>query len=497
MQIYLLIKSLLEYGLEHKIISKYDDDYVLNALLSCFQLDEYQEPDLLQPLLTDLDDILAGMLAYAIDAKLIDNSMIEKDLFDTKIMGCITPMPSVIIQKFQTLAKKNSDHALNYFYNLCKDVNYVRISRIQKDLHFKYAYEAGDLDISINLSKPEKDPADIQKMLLSPSSNYPQCMLCKENINYAGRMNFPARQNLRYIPIVLNHHDFYMQYSPYSYYNEHTIVFSKEHKPMLVDMEAIGELLDFVSQFPSYFMGSNAGLPIVGGSILNHHHFQGGRAILPMENAKEEMLFIQNDVTYSALYWPISVIRLRSPSKEKILEETQLIFDAWNRYSNPDLMIIADDENGHHNAITVIARKKQEIYELDLCLRNNITTADRPLGYFHPRPEYFHIKKENIGLIEVMGLAILPSRLVDEMKVVKKYLLGELLTDSELTSMNHHFDWATDLKMKQEITLENVEKVIAQGIGEVFSHVLEDCGVFKKENRNQFIDFIYSIKKEN
>ncbi len=497
MQIYLLIKSLLEYGIDKKVLNKYDYEYALNALLACFNLTEYEEVDDLEPLLTDLDEILDGMLNYAIDNKLIDNSIIEKDLLDTKIMGCITPMPSIIAQKFHTLAKSNPEKALNYFYNLCKDVNYIRTSRIKKDIHYKYPYEAGTLDISINLSKPEKDPNDIQKLLSTQSVNYPKCMLCKENVNYAGRLNFPARQNLRYIPLVLNNNEFYLQYSPYSYYNEHAIVFSKEHKPMLVDRNAIAELLDFVNQFPTYFMGSNAGLPIVGGSILNHHHFQGGKAILPMENAKEEFIFKQNDVSYYALNWPVSVIRLKSDSKDKILDEASYVFDCWKQYSNPSLMIINHDENGNHNAITVIARKKDNMFELDLCLRNNITTEDRPLGYFHPRSEYFHIKKENIGLIEVMGLAILPSRLVEEMKVVRKYLLGELLSDHEITAMSHHFDWATDLKLKQEITPDNVDKVIANGIGEVFSHVLEDCGVFKKENHTQFIDFIKSMKKEN
>ena len=495
MQIYILIKSLLKYGLKNELISEYDYDYVLNDLLFHLGLDEYIEPDLNTPLIESLDSILEGILNYAINEKIIENSVVEKDLYDTKIMGCLTPLPSQIISKFEEIRKNSSDDALHYFYQLCCKVNYIRKSRIAKDILFKYEYEDGVLDISINLSKPEKDPNDIKKLMSIKNSDYPKCMLCKENIDYAGRINFPARQNLRYIPLTLNHNAFYLQYSPYSYYNEHAIVFSKEHKPMLVNIETVKELLDFVKQFPSYFMGSNAGLPIVGGSILNHHHFQGGKTTLPMENAKEEFIFSQNDVSYYALYWPLSVIRLKSNKIENLILEADNVLKNWKVYTNPDLFIFAKDENGEHNAVTVIARNKKGTYELDLCLRNNITTIDRPLGYFHPRPEYFHIKKENIGLIEVMGLAILPSRLLKEMMVVKKYLLNELLSDSELESMNHHIDWASDLKMKQKITSQNVEEVIKEGIGEVFSHVLEDCGVFKKENRSQFIELILSMKK--
>lgn len=496
MQINLLIKSLLEYGLKRKFIHEDDYLYVLNGLLSCFQLKEFEEPELFEPLIESLDEILDGMLNYAINEKIIENSVIEKDLFDTKIMGYITPLPSMINQKFYQLYKKDSTLALQYFYQLCCDTNYIRLSRIKKDIHFQYPSSYGNLDISINLSKPEKDPNDIKKLLTQKNSSYPKCMLCKENINYEGRLNFPARQNLRYIPITLNQESFYLQYSPYSYYPEHAIVFSNEHKPMLVDIEAVKELLDFVTLFPSYFIGSNAGLPIVGGSILNHHHFQGGKAVLPMENAKEILMMEQDDVQYFILHWPVSVIRLKSKHKNKLIHQTQYVFNQWQSYSNPDLFIFAEDENGKHNAITVIARKKGEVYELDLCLRNNIVTKDRPLGYFHPRPDYFHIKKENIGLIEVMGLAILPTRLQKEMNIVKKYLLNELLTDEEIDSINQHMDWASDLKMKYTITNENVDDIIQNGIGEVFSHVLEDCGVFKQENEAEFKAFVLSLKKE-
>ena len=366
MQINLLIKSLLEYGLKRKFIHEDDYLYVLNGLLSCFQLKEFEEPELFEPLIESLDEILDGMLNYAINEKIIENSVIEKDLFDTKIMGYITPLPSMINQKFYQLYKKDSTLALQYFYQLCCDTNYIRLSRIKKDIHFQYPSSYGNLDISINLSKPEKDPNDIKKLLTQKNSSYPKCMLCKENINYEGRLNFPARQNLRYIPITLNQESFYLQYSPYSYYPEHAIVFSNEHKPMLVDIEAVKELLDFVTLFPSYFIGSNAGLPIVGGSILNHHHFQGGKAVLPMENAKEILMMEQDDVQYFILHWPVSVIRLKSKHKNKLIHQTQYVFNQWQSYSNPDLFIFAEDENGKHNAITVIARKKGEVYELYL-----------------------------------------------------------------------------------------------------------------------------------
>ncbi len=497
MQIDILIKSLLEYGVKRKLIHEEDYLYVLNGLLSCFQLKEYHEPDLFEPVLEQLDEILEGMINYAINEKLIENSGIEKDLFDTKIMGYLTPLPSVIHQKFNQLYKKESTLALNYFYQLCCDTNYIRLSRIKKDIHFQYPSSYGILDISINLSKPEKDPNDIKKLLTQVNHHYPKCMLCKENVNYEGRLDFPARQNLRYIPITLNQEEFYLQYSPYSYYNEHAIVFSKEHRPMSVDIDAVKELLDFVTLFPSYFIGSNAGLPIVGGSILDHHHFQGGKATLPMENANEIYIMGQDEVQYFILDWPVSVIRLKSRQKNKLIQQTQYVFYQWQKYTNPDLFIYAEDENGKHNAITVIARKKGEIFELDLCLRNNIVTEDRPLGVFHPRPDYFHIKKENIGLIEVMGLAILPSRLQKEMQIVKKYLLSELLTDEEIDSINQHIDWASDLKMKYKISSKNVDEVIQNGIGEVFSHVLEDCGVFKKENQDSFKQFVLSLKKED
>ena len=317
-------------------------------------------------------------------------------------------------------------------------------------------------------------------------------MLCKENINYAGRIDFPSRQNLRYISLNLNNNPFYFQYSPYSYYNEHTIVFSDEHKNMKVDIEAIKELLDFIDMFPHYFIGSNAGIPIVGGSILNHHHFQGGKATLPMENAKETLIFNYNDVDYNILYWPLSVIRLRSKNKQSIIEAAKNVFEKWKDYSNLELNIINEDENGLHNAITPIARFKNKHYELDLVLRNNITTIDRPLGYFHPRPEYFHIKKENIGLIEVMGLAILPSRLKKQMEIVKRYILGEKIESFEKEDLSIHLKWANDLKANWKN--ESIDELINNGIGEVFKKVLIDCGVFKKENYNEFVKFINLLK---
>lgn len=484
-----LIDQLINYAEEEKLINQFDKIYIRNGLLDLFKINEYKEEENKR---IDFYSILDEMINYAIENELIENTNVNKDLFETKILGYICPLPSQINEKFWNYYKINPQKATDYFYDLCIKTNYIRKKRIEKDIKFSYPTEYGKLDISINMSKPEKDPNDIKKLLQIKKSDYPKCMLCKENINYAGRIDFPSRQNLRYISLNLNNNPFYFQYSPYSYYNEHTIVFSDEHKNMKVDIEAIKELLDFIDMFPHYFIGSNAGIPIVGGSILNHHHFQGGKATLPMENAKETLIFNYNDVDYNILYWPLSVIRLRSKNKQSIIEAAKNVFEKWKDYSNLELNIINEDENGLHNAITPIARFKNKHYELNLVLRNNITTIDRPLGYFHPRPEYFHIKKENIGLIEVMGLAILPSRLKKQMEIVKRYILGEKIESFEKEDLSIHLKWANDLKANWKN--ESIDELINNGIGEVFKKVLIDCGVFKKENYNEFVKFINLLK---
>lgn len=493
MTIFELINGLMQYGKDREIYEEDDKEYILNSLLSVFDLDEYKENNYVYDFSKDITYIIEEMLKYAIDNNLIEDTQISKDLFDTKIMGCLTPLPSQINNKFNNLKKENPIKATNYFYNLCKDVNYVRTTRIAKNIAFSYASEYGNVDITINLSKPEKDPNDIKKLLTVKQVNYPNCMLCKENVNYRGRLNFPARQNLRFVPVTLNNQKFYMQYSPYSYYNEHTICFKDEHSNMKVDINAIREILDFVSQFPHYFMGSNAGLPIVGGSILNHHHFQGGRASMPIENAEVELIKKVNNVEYNLLNWPLNVIRLVSEDKHALIEEANKVVDFWNEYENKSIMIIAKDDDGYHNAITPIARFRNGKYELDLALRNNITTQDRPLGLYHPREEYWNIKKENIGLIEVMGLAILPARLKEEMALLKKYLLNESLTDRELDKISLHMKLAENIKLNNDISKDNLDTLINDAVGEVFVKVLEDCAVFKKESLSILKECIKNI----
>ena len=491
MTIYELIGEILEYGSKRGLYHKDDREYVLNSLLDIFNLDDYYFKND-KYLNMDLDDILEGMLDYAISNNIIENTQINRDLFDTKIMGCLTPLPSQINQKFNELKKVNPKYATDYFYNLCKDNNYIRTSRIKKNIEFAYFGEYGKMIITINLSKPEKDPNDIKKLLTLKQVNYPNCMLCKENVNYKGRLNFPARQNLRFVPVTLNNNQFYMQYSPYTYYNEHTICFKEEHSNMKVDIDAIKEIIDFVSQFPHYFMGSNAGLPIVGGSILNHHHFQGGSSKLPMEDAKEELIKVCDDVEYNLLKWPLNVIRLRSKSKEKIVDATKKVFDYWDTYQNEELMIIAHDNDGYHNAITPICRYKNGNYELDLALRNNITTKDRPLGLYHPSEKYWNIKKENIGLIEVMGLAILPARLKEEMQIVKKYLLGEAISNDEQEKINIHLNFANNIK-KLNPNKGNIDQLINDEIGKTFSLLLKDCAVFKDDSLDILREIIRNL----
>ena len=481
MTIYEAINGLLQYGESKNIYDIDDKEYILNSLLDVFDLDDYQTNDYKYDG-GGFGYILEEMINYAISKNIIENTQTNKDLLDAKIMGCLMPLPSSINNKFNKLKEKDSRLATNYFYDLCKDINYIRVDRISKNIEFPYMSEYGRINITINLSKPEKDPNDIKKLLTVKQVNYPSCMLCKENVNYRGRLNFPARQNLRFVPVTLNNQKFYMQYSPYSYYNEHTICFKDEHSNMKVDIDAVREIVDFVSQFPHYFMGSNAGLPIVGGSILNHHHFQGGKAVLPMENAKEEFIKESNGVKYNLLKWPLNVIRLKSSNKELLIRETKKVFDWWEVYENKDLMIIARDDNGFHNAITPICRYRNNMYELDLALRNNITTVDRPLGLYHPREEYWNIKKENIGLIEVMGLAILPARLKEEMKFVKKYLLDENLSEEEKNKISIHLDFANSIINSNQINEENVDNLINNEIGKVFVKVLEDCAVFKEKD---------------
>ena len=492
MNIYMLIDALLEYGKEKGLLEEIDYYYTLNSLLAIFKLDEYVKPS--EKVNLTLDEILNSMLDYAINNGLIENSNENRDLFDTKIMGVFAKKPSVFKEKMDELVNIDPSSATTYFYNYCKNINYIRTSRIAKDIHFDYLSKYGTINISINMSKPEKDPNDIKKLLTLKKSSYPKCMLCLENINYAGHIGFPARQTLMAYPLTLANEHYYMQYSPYSYFNEHIICFHEDHFNMRVTNQSFKELVSFLNIFPHYFIGSNTNLPIVGGSILNHQHFQGGKAILPMENAKEVFMYETNDVKVYKLIWPMNAIRLKSKDDNKMLEVAFKVLAKWLNYENKDLMIINNKEE-IHNTITPITRKRNGVYEFDLVLRNNITTSDRPLGLFHPQEKYWHIKKENIGLIEVMGLAILPSRLNKEMEIVKKYLLNESLSDDELKNIEKHLEWANEIKHNNNITNENINSIVNNAIGEVFVNVLKDCAVFKDENIDEFDKFINSIKE--
>lgn len=491
MNIFQLIDSLIIYGQKHNLINKLDYDFYVNEYLNLFGLSNFVKVD--KHLDVDLDIILANAIEYAIDNKIIDNTNESKDLFDTKIMGILTPLPSKVINKFNKLKKSDAILATNYLYKLSKDVNYIRTSRIKKDVKYIYNSKFGKINISINLSKPEKDPNDIKKLLNIKNYDYPKCQLCKENENYYGHIGYPARQTLRCVPITLNKENFYIQYSPYSYFNEHLICFHKEHFNMHISENTFKELIDFVSQFPHYFIGSNADLPIVGGSILNHYHFQGGKATLPMENAQKVFIKEIDNIKVYRLLWPLAVIRLIGQNKNKIIKVATTILQKWQQYKNVDLNIINYNENGLHNTITPIVRKKGRLYEFDLVLRNNISNDDYPLGYFHPNEKYWHIKKENIGLIEVMGLAILPARLHKELELVKKYLLNEKLSVDDLNLIEKHLPWIYQLQNKHKITIKNVDKIIKDGVGEVFVNVLKDCNVFKKSKQNEFDDFLMSI----
>ena len=433
----------------------------------------------------ELEPVLKELLDYAVEKGIIEDSIVYRDLFDTKLMGCITPRPSEVIRKFREIySQKSPSAATDYYYKLSCDSDYIRRYRIAKDIKWTADTEYGKLDITINLSKPEKDPKAIAAALNAKQSGYPKCMLCEENVGYAGRVNHPARQNHRIIPVKINSERWCLQYSPYVYYNEHCILLNSEHTPMKIDRSAFSKLFDFVEQFPHYFIGSNADLPIVGGSILTHEHFQGGRYTFAMANAPiEEDYIIPNfkDVEVGRVKWPMSVIRLRCIDYERLIELGGRILDKWKSYTDESAFIFAETDGVPHNTITPIARKNGNVYELDLVLRNNITTEEHPLGVFHPHEELHHIKKENIGLIEVMGLAVLPARLKGEMEKLADVLINEGADAvRNYPELEKHADWAEEFTQKRDITPDNVNDVIREEIGFVFSKVLEHAGVFKR-----------------
>lgn len=486
MNIEALINKLIGYAYESKLICESDRLFVRNRLLEIFGLDDWNGLDNDSPNKLSLEEILNGMLDYAAQNGLISGTNESRDLFDTKIMSCFVPLPSVVIKRFMDDYSVSPELATDNYFDWSKKVNYVRAERIEKDRVWKYESEDyGILDISINLSKPEKDPRDIAAAGKTKSVTYPKCQLCAENSGYAGRIGHPARQNL--VPILLNVGDeeWFLQYSPYGYYNEHCIVFNSCHIPMKIDKAAFGKLFEIVERLPHYFVGSNADLPIVGGSILSHEHFQGGKFEFAMEKAPVEWEFkMKNypEVKAGIVKWPMSVIRL-SARDTKVLEDAcDEILTEWRRYSDESVDVFAFSGDVPHNTITPIVRKRGGMTECDLVLRNNRTTDERPMGLFHPNPELHHIKKENIGLIEVMGLAILPSRLAVELDLLKDAIIrGENIAENE--KLASHAEWADELKKKYpQFSADNADDIIKTEVGAVFEQVLVDAGVFKRDS---------------
>ncbi len=496
-KVYAAIGALVDYAVTHGLAEDADRHYLVNALLEKLGLDDY-DPVGDVPF-EGLDDILDTLVDYAAEQGLLKSESITgRDLFDTALMGAVTPRPSDVIETFKNLYDESPEKATDWFYQFSQDTNYIRATRVAKDIRWSVPSEFGDIDISINLSKPEKDPRDIAAAKTAKQSAYPKCQLCLENEGYAGRMNHPARQNHRIIPVTINESHWGFQYSPYVYYNEHCIVLNGEHVPMKIDRAAFRKLFDFVGQFPHYFLGSNADLPIVGGSILSHDHFQGGRYEFAMAKAPYESTFTvpgYEDVEAGIVHWPLSVIRLRGEDDEKIIDLADHILKAWRGYTDEAAFIFAETDGEPHNTITPIARKRDGKFELDLALRNNITTEECPLGVYHPHAEYHHIKKENIGLIEVMGLAILPARLKTEMALLAECLTGDKRME-DYPELGQHAEWARDIAARRtDLNKDNVDDILKEEIGHVFVHVLEDAGVYKctEEGRAAFERFIATL----
>ena len=490
------IRKLINYGLECGLIEKEDEIYTINRVLEILNLDEYNEPAE-ECEYKDLEEILGEILSFAVETGLIEDDITSRDLFDTKVMSALVPRPSEVISDFNDLYEVSPEMATDYYYKLSRDTDYIRRYRIVKDMKWKTETEYGEIDITINLSKPEKDPKAIAAARNAKASSYPKCLLCIENEGYRGRINHPARQNHRIIPIEIDGQQWGFQYSPYVYYNEHCIVFNGSHTPMVIDGKAFKKLFDFVKLFPHYFIGSNADLPIVGGSILSHEHFQGGNYEFAMAKAPVEKEFTSKDypdVKIGTIKWPMSVIRLSGKDSDRLVELGEKILTAWRAYTDEDAFIFAETDGEKHNTITPIARMKGENYELDLVLRNNITTEEHPDGVYHPHKELHNIKKENIGLIEVMGLAVLPARLKTELKLVEEALVnGTDLADNELTAK--HKEWAESFKGNYTITAENAEKIVQDEVGKVFSKVLEHAGVYKRDEKGMaaFSKFVESV----
>ena len=498
MKIETCVDSLVSYAMNCGLAEPVDHQVLTNRLLDLLRLDDYAPSE--EPQSEDLEEILSGILDYAVEKGLCDDGITARDIFDTRIMGALTPMPREVIGIFNYLYDQDPVKATDWYYKFSCDTDYIRRYRIAKDMRWKYRGEYGELDITINLSKPEKDPKAIAAAKNAPQTAYPKCQLCRENEGYAGRMNHPARANHRIIPIEVCGEDWCLQYSPYVYYNEHCIVFNSRHIPMKIDKLAFRKLLSFVERFPHYFVGSNADLPIVGGSILSHEHFQGGHYTFAMETApvETELCFRGfEDISAGIVKWPMSVIRLRGADPERIADLADIILAAWRGYSDESVGVVAFSDGEPHNTITPIARRRGEDYELDLVLRCNITTEEHPLGVFHPHADKHHIKKENIGLIEVMGLAVLPSRLKGELHDLADAIVAgrDIASDQVLAK---HAPWVEELKAQYTFTADNALEIILQETGKVFSAVLEDAGVYKNtpEGRSAFLRFVDAVNQQ-
>ncbi len=478
------VAALVAYGIRKNLVLPEDGPYVTNQILERLQLSDYSSPE---PMEGDIHSILQTLTDYACKQGLIGEDIVCRDLFDTGLMGCLVPRPSEIRREFWRRYAISPKAATDFFYQLCKDTNYIRWDRIAKNLSWQAETEFGSLDITINLSKPEKPTTSLADVQAAPKGGYPKCLLCPENEGYAGHYRHPARQNHRLIPLTLDGEPWYLQYSPYVYYNEHCIVFSQEHTPMRIDGGTFRKLLDFVTQFPHYFMGSNSDLPIVGGSIFTHAHFQGGCYVFPMEKAR-----VEKEVNFSRfpqiragiVRWPMNVIRLQGNDKEQIAALAEIILSCWRGYSDEQRFVFAETDGIPHNTITPIARRRGEAYELDLVLRNNITTEDYPLGVYHAHPERHHIKKENIGLIEVLGLAVLPPRLKKELSGLAQALVHGSAIDLQ-GPLGLHASWATQLRERHTFTPENVQTILRQEVGRCFGEILGDAGVFKPDADGQ------------
>ena len=495
MKIETYIDSLISYAMNTQLAEPEDHQVLVNRLLEILEIPAYEPSDEAQT--EDLEEILKGLLDYAVEKGICADDITSRDLFDTKLMGALTPMPREVRSTFAKLYAESPVKATDWYYKLSQDTDYIRRYRIKKDMRWKTATKYGDLDITINLSKPEKDPKAIAAAKNAPQTGYPKCLLCPENEGYAGRMNHPARQNHRIVPVTIANSQWFMQFSPYVYYNEHCIVFNSQHTPMVIDKAAFEKLLDFVTVFPHYFVGSNADLPIVGGSILSHEHFQGGHYTFPMEVAEVEQALTFagfEDIQAGIVNWPMSVIRLTGKDKARVAELADKILRAWRKYTDEAAFIFAETDGVPHNTITPIARRRGDAYEMDLVLRNNITTEEHPMGVYHPHAELHHIKKENIGLIEVMGLAVLPARLKGELAALEEAILSgaDIAADEVLAK---HAPWVAELKTRYTFTRENTAQILKEEVGQVFSKVLEHAGVYARTEEGKagllrFVDYV-------